>query len=124
MPPEHYYGDIVRRLFLWGAIVMILVFPLYSAAIPAQPILNLVGIILLSVMAGLTSPRQAWTLVADVVVAIAAFAVFEYYAVFFSRAGDTNLFIVNQLLALCFFIAMYFSIKTARNALSKGSKLE
>lgn len=120
MPPEHYYGDTVRKLFLSGAIIMLLVYPLFNHTIPAQPMLNIVGIILLSVMAGLTNPRQTWILVADVFLSIAAVSVFEYYAVSFAQAGNQNLFIINQLLAVCFFTALYFAVKTARNALLKN----
>lgn len=122
MPPEHYYGDIVRRLFLFGAVLMLFAFPLFSPAIPVEPTLNIIAIVLLSVMAGLTNPRQKWTLVIDIVVSIVAFAVPEYYAITFSHLGGSPLFVINQFLAFCFLIALYFSVKSARNAFGKPAE--
>lgn len=123
MNMQHYYGDAVRTLFLLGAGIMLIIYPLFSGTIPAQPVYNLIGIVILCVMAGLTSPRKSWVLVTNVFVSAGAFIVFEYSALLFVQVGEQNLFIINQILAICFLVSLYLSVKTARYAVSKNEGL-
>lgn len=114
----HYYGDIVRRLFLAGAVIMLVTYPYYSGSIPESPIFTFFAIVLVVLFAGITNPRQRWIAVANMIIAGAAVLIFEFYGFEFYRNYDSSngLFLVNQALALIFVIAFYFSVKTLRGA--------
>lgn len=112
----HYYGDNVRRIFLVCAGVMMVAIPLAPSILPVSPIVAVAFILLVGVMAGLTNPKQLWVIQADTLLAAVGFVVFEYGAmVGAGEAGVTSLtFAGRQLLAVCFFFALYFSAKTWR----------
>lgn len=114
--PLHYYGNLVRRLFLAGAIVMLLALPFLNYLLPIPLFCSLLAIIILSVVAGFTSPWRKWAIVMDEVIAIVAVLIFEYYAVnyYVKYSAASSLFLINQLLALDFLIALYFNTKTLR----------
>lgn len=113
----HYYGDVTRRLFILGCVIMIVAYPFFTEYIPVSRTVAFAAILVVAIFAGLTNPRQRWVAAADVLIAIAAFVTFEYYAVEFYRAdgGFWGLFFwINEALALVFFIATYFAVKTWR----------
>ncbi|HUC31588.1 MAG TPA: hypothetical protein VMR99_02800 [Candidatus Paceibacterota bacterium] len=110
---EHYYDTIVRKLFLAGAIVLILTYPFFSPLLPERPAFILIGIVLLSVMAGLTNPKQRWTSLIDIAVSLFAVVYFENHAIIFVRNPSLFwIFMTDQLLVLIFIVALYFSVKT------------
>jgi hypothetical protein len=119
MPPEHYYGDIVRRLFLAGAIVMVLAYPYFSPFLPQGPAFMMIAIVLLAVMAGSTNPKERWTAAVDSIVSLFAVVFFENHAITFVRTPLTWIFLTDQLLVLIFIIALYFSVKTFRGMLHR-----
>lgn len=116
-PMLHYYGDVVRKLFLAAGLVILF------AVLRDREYLNFylhVGVLVvlaLTMLAGLTNPRIRAVIVADMSVSTVLFLLFEYLAVsayldelnFFSEV-----FIVRQVLALIFMCAVYFSTKTYR----------
>lgn len=116
-PVPHYYGDIARKLFLGGAIVMLLSLPLEPDVLPTTFIFSTLAIIALTFLAGLTSPKARSIIVIDTIFAALMFALFEYFAVYYTKEGgqifDTT-FLVQQLLALNFLLALYFCSKTWR----------
>ena len=113
----HYYGDIVRKLFLGGAFGMLVTLPFVNALLPVPLFYSLLAIIILSLVAGFMRPGKVWTIVIDEIITIAAVLIFEYYAVdYYAIYSFGNwLFIMNQLLALDFLIALYFNTKTLRS---------
>lgn len=112
----HYYGNLVRRLFLTGAIIMLLSLPFLNSLLPVPLFYSLLAIIILSLVAGFTSPRKTWAIIVDEIIATVAVLVFEYYAVgyYLQYTALSGLFIVNQLLALNFLVALYYNTKTLR----------
>jgi hypothetical protein len=112
----HYYGNLVRRFFLLGAIIMLVTLPFLNALLPVSLFYSLFAIVVLSLVAGLTSPRKMWAIGLDEVIAVFAVMVFEYYAVsyYLEYSASSPLFIVNQLLALNFLVALYYNTKTLR----------
>ena len=112
---EHYYGDTVRKLFLAGAIVMILTYPFFSPFVPQSPAFMIIAIVLLAVMAGTTSPKQHWMAAVDIAVSLFAVVFFENHAITFVRTPLTWIFLTDQLLVLIFIIALYLSVKTCRS---------
>lgn len=113
----HYYGDIVRALFLAGAILMAISLPFLNSVLPVPAYASIFIIIAIGLIAGLTNPVQKWVIASNVLISFVAFVSFEYYAIYyFSKLNFSLVFIINQILALIFFVAMYYSIKSLRGS--------
>lgn len=114
---SHYYGDRVRQLFLVGGVIMLIGIPFFNDYLPVPAIISLSAALLVVIVAGLTNPLQRWVMFIDVPVSLIAALSFEYHAI--SRIGDIPwlLFGIDQILALLFFFALYFSTKTLRGIL-------
>jgi|SRR3989344_6923238 len=121
--PPHYYGDIVRKLFVLGGVVMLVTEPFFTDFLPVSVFVSLVIIVFLGIFAGLTSPRHRWVQIVNMLIAAVAVFVFEYYAIdIYLRMGlygikTGGFFWVNQALAVIFFAALYFGSKTLRGRL-------
>jgi len=117
----HYYGDLVRRLFLAGAVIMLLTLPVLNPLLPVSIFYSLLAIIALSLVAGFTTPAKKWTIMLDEMIATVAVLVFEYYAVnyYIEYSAGSSLFIVNQVLAFDFLVALYYNTKTFRAMVAK-----
>lgn len=108
----HYHGYAVRRLFIAAAVLMLVGLSTFHDL----PIfLSVSGIFVLIVVAGFTDPNKVLSVVFDAFVSLFALTVFEFYAVLTAHSlGYTLFFHANQLLALIFLFAFYYSIKTLR----------
>ena len=115
----HYYGDIVRKLFIAGAVIMLLFLPFVLDRLPVSLFVSLLAIICFGLFAGLTNPKQIWVEVVNLIISIAAVVFFEFYAVNFYMLYDAwdLLFLAHQVLAILFFVALYYSTKTVRGML-------
>lgn len=102
---SHYYGDIVRKLFLAAGVIMLV-------SLPAT--ISLLAVLAVTIVAGLTNPRQMWVMWLNAAVSLAGIVAFEYHAILSSGTDPAWLFVVDQVLALLFFFALYYSIKTLR----------
>ncbi len=112
---EHYHGDKVRSLFIAAAVIMAATLPLVARQVQESLAVSIVSIVIVSIAAGLSSPRYFWSAAFNVVVAVVALSAFEYYAVnTYLSSGMTFFFWVNQVLALLFIIALYYGVKTLR----------
>lgn len=112
----HYYGDMVRALFMLAALVMVLSLPLINNLLPVNTFISILIILGLGFLAGLTNPEQKWTVVLDTIIALVALSIFEYYAIgaFLDGSVTDPLFYINQLLAIIFLFALYYSTKSVR----------
>lgn len=111
----HYYGDLVRRLFLGGAVLMLVALPFVNPLLPFPIFTSILVIIILCLVAGLTNPLQTWVAIINEVTAIIAVLVFEYYAVlYYQNSGFSLIFNINQILALNFLVAFYYATKNLR----------
>jgi hypothetical protein len=112
----HYYGDIVRRLFLAGAFLMALSLPFFWEDVSLPLYITIFAVIAADVVAGITTPAKFWSNVLNLLASVFAAAIFEYYAVEAYRniREETYFFLVNQVLALIFLAALYYSVKTVR----------
>ena len=116
---SHYYGDLVRRLFLVAGVILILSLPFFKNFVPFPIAASAVGVLTIGFLAGMTSPRHDLVVALDVLISIAGLVLFEYYAVqaypVAASSQDAALFFwTNELLAVLFFFALYFSAKTLR----------
>lgn len=116
----HYYGDLVRAMFIVAAVAMLITFPFFTELIAIPTLISPATIIALAIVAGLMNPRQKWVLVFNAVVSVIAFLILEYHAYFaftqLDRLVTVNVafFWVSQVLAVLFFFATYLSVKTVR----------
>ena len=110
----HYYGDIVRKLFLLGGLIMLLALPFFNQFLPVPAFVSMLAVLVIGVIAGFTNPLQRWVMLIDIIVSLIGLAAFEYHAI--SQYNDIPilLFGIDQLLAIIFFFALYFSTKTLR----------
>ena len=116
---KHYHGDTVRRFLVIGAVIMLATMPFARDLLPASFSLGLLAILAVGVFAGLSNPRQIWVAVLNLFISAVAFLVFEYVAVSRYIATDGLVsplwfIMLNQVLALNFFAALYFGSKTLR----------
>jgi hypothetical protein len=116
--PAHYYGDHVRRLFLTGGAIMIFGYPFFTEQINLPLWLAIFAVLIISVFAGLQSPRYPWSAVVNALIATVACIVFTTKAVDAYTSGQYAIyplfFWMNQLLSLIFFFGIYYSIKSIR----------
>lgn len=114
---SHYYGDIIRRLFLGAAALMLITLPFLQNFIPYPVFVSSLAVLILTLCAGLIAPERNWVIFLNVLASGAGVLVFEYYAVT-SYSTDVWFFLTNQALAIIFLVAFYYAVKTARGALS------
>ena len=114
-PSIHYHGDTVRKLFLVGGVVMISTLPFVYSQLNLRLEYSIVAIIILVISAGITNPLLKKAIIFDSAVSALAFCIFEYFAVR-TYVIDNRIFfaLLNQILALNFLLALYYSIRTLR----------
>ncbi len=115
----HYYGDLVRRMFFFGAVIMLVTLPFFRDLVPVHVSISSFMIVALTLIAALTNPVSKEVAWLNVMVSAAAIVVFEYYAVQTLSLGDwdfklTSFFWTNHVLAVDFVFALYYSAKTLR----------
>jgi hypothetical protein len=112
----HYYGDIVRDCFLVAALLMLIGLPWFVKYLTVPLPFSLLSIAVLALAAGLTNPVLYWSAIVNVVVSVAGFFVFEAGAVqaYVHYSPESKFFAANQLLAVIFVLALYYSVKTLR----------
>ena len=121
----HYYGDTVRKLFLVGAVVILLATPLFSHLFAPLAFLPLFVVVGLGVLAGLISPTQK--LVAFLQTCVSAIAVvgFGLYSVLlYAVPGHVDwhrnvLLLLAVFLSLNFLFALYYRSKALRGFFPK-----
>lgn len=111
----HYYGDIVRKLFMAIGLVMLFGLTYFADYVP-QPISFSVAIIIITIMmAGLFTPLNKWIWLFNIVFSAIAVFVFQSYAIEYYQSVDSVwFFLANQGLAVVALFALYFSVKTLR----------
>ena len=110
----HYYGDIVRRLFIAAGVIMILTLPFFNERIHLPPFVSLLAITVIGFIAGLINPRQKEIVAIQTVIAIVGAIAFGQYAVSAYEIANDAYFWVNLILTLIFFFSLYYSTKTLR----------
>lgn len=114
----HYYGDTVRNLFLVAAAILMASAALDEALFAFYLFLGIFVLLALVILAGLTSPLKRFSILADAILSGALLIFFEYSALIghtsIAHNGVDVAFMLRQILALIFLVALYFSIKTLR----------
>lgn len=121
LPAPHYYGDIVRSIFVFAGLVMLAALPFSVSFVPLPLPFTIAGIVVLALLAGFMSPWRVMITLANTIVSLTGTIVFEYQAVTTLNTGEpTYLFFASQILAIAFFVALYYSTKTLRWILMEG----
>ena len=110
----HYYGDYVRKLFMGGAVLILICAPFLRDYVPFALPFEIVGAVIVIVLGALTSPKKRWVMACNAVVSSMFILAFEAFAFYAYAQGDTLVFMVRELLAIIFVFALYFSGKTLR----------
>ncbi|OGY35205.1 MAG: hypothetical protein A3D99_00850 [Candidatus Andersenbacteria bacterium RIFCSPHIGHO2_12_FULL_45_11] len=114
---NHYYGDTVRKLFVVSGIIMLASLPFFNTYLPVPAYISLFAVVVIALVSGFTNPMQRWATMLDILVSLIACVTFEYSSVVGYGIIPPALFWINQLLALLFFIALYYSTKSYRGIL-------
>jgi len=128
-PRPHYYGDVVRRLFLAVGVVMLTTYPFFRDILTPLPVsLTMLAVLALAFFAGLLNPKQRWVTMLNLGVSAAGVLVFEYYGIkAYGQVGvdarHVTFFVANQVLALLFLAALYYSSKTVRGQYLGGKSI-
>ncbi len=113
----HYYGDLVRIIFIIGAVFVLIGIPYMTKALGVPAIIPIIAVAMLGVTAGITNPIQLFSLrlnVAISVIFLIFFAYIGWYA--YNEGGNGVIGFSNQVGAVLFLIASYYSVKSLRGA--------
>ncbi len=111
----HYHGDIVRRLFLAAGALMLATTPFFQTRLPVSAYVGMAVVLVLDIAAAMMNPLMRRLAYFESLAALIGCATFEFYAIRDFDVSDP-LFWTNQALALLFFFALYYAVKTARAA--------
>ena len=119
-PPAHYYGDIVRKLFIAASLIMISTLPFFTDLIGVPFIISIIMVMIVAFLAGLQSPNKHWVTRINTIVAAVGCGLFQYKAIAYYIISTPFtiswlFFTINQVLAILFLIAFYYSSKTMRD---------
>jgi hypothetical protein len=111
----HYYGDLVRVLFLITAVFIGLALPL-SGNIQLGVLFGGPAVILLAILAGYTNPHSSTILLLDAITAAVGVLAAETFAVVAYSVGNFFVFALLEVAFALFLVALYFSVKSLRSA--------
>lgn len=110
----HYYGHVVRMLFIIVAVVSAFTIPVWGDLLPIGTFTQVVGIVILVLLAGLTNPHGTTILWADTAVSAIGVILIENAAISYYSIDAVVIFLVREILVLLLLIALYYSLKTVR----------
>lgn len=110
----HYYGDHVRRLFLLVAALLIITIPVFDGLFPLTIPARVLMVLLLALLAGITTPHSKGVLFMDALVAALGVFVLELIAIREYAQTEVALFLAREAVILMLLFAFYFSVKSYR----------
>jgi len=116
---SHYFGNIVRRLFILNGIIVLLVLPFFKEFLPVPSLVSTTAIVFLIIFAAMTNPLLPWVNKTNVLISMIGLISFENLAIISYGRVAFEQSIVYQVLAIIFFFSLYFGVKTFR-AMSIG----
>lgn len=121
----HYYGTLIRKHFFFAGLLILIAVFLDNELRSAYLSYGLLAIIVLIILAGLTSRSNRSIVFIDVIISALMFLVFEYFAIktFVQYENFSNgIFLLRQFIAIVFLITMYYSTKTLRYHVTTADK--
>src|SRR3989344_7832685 len=83
----HYYGDIVRQLFLGIVVLMLFAAPFYTSNLPVELPFIVVGAVVIVGLGGLTNPFKRWVMTMNTVVSGVGVVIYETWALMSYQSG-------------------------------------
>ncbi len=108
----HYYGDVVRAIFVACAVILGLMIP-FGGSIEAG-LLGMPIVLALVVLAGFTNPHSKMIMILDTIAAVLGILMGEAYAIAAYLSHALFVFMAFELLSLLLLVALYFSAKNVR----------
>lgn len=120
-PFSHYYGDLVRIIFVIGAVVILWGMPRISEILSLPIILPIIAVVILGITAGFTNPVSLTSMKINVMVSVVFLIIFSYVAWYsYTHEIGSVIEFANQAVAVLFLIASYFSVKSLRGAQTRS----
>lgn len=122
----HYYGDRVRACLILISFILLATMLVDWKLAAWYMIFGVIGVLTLVVLAGMTSPRSRLVLITEALICGLGFVVFEYAAIIaFASSQDFSdqVFLMRQLLAFLFLVALYYSIKSVRGVIVSDTNI-
>lgn len=114
----HYYGDIVRVIFITVAAIILFGLPQVIRVLHFPAVVAIFTVVILGIAAGVTNPIQPGSMFFNVLVSLFGLLAFAYTSVFmYANHLGGFLLVLNQIIAVAFLVAVYLSIKTYRGYL-------
>lgn len=115
---KHYYGNLVRIIFIAGAVLMVIGLPTMTKILNLPVIISIVAIVILVLAAGFTNPAVRSSLIINTGISVVYTIAFAYTAWHLSEQGGIHksFLLVNQVATIAFLIATYFAVKSWRGA--------
>lgn len=114
---EHYYGDFVRVIFIAAAVFMLWGLPRITEIFNVPVILPIIAVAVLGIAAGITNPVRLQSRRLNVAVSLIFLIVFSYLSWYsYTNQMEGIIEFSNQVGAVMFLFASYFSIKSFRGA--------
>jgi len=112
----HYYGNAIRGLFLAVGLLLLVATALDKELLNLYLRVGVFLVLVLTLLAGFTSPRIRSLIWAEVIVSAVLFVLFEYAVIEYLTTHDTLgfIFFLRQAIALAALGALYYSTKTLR----------
>ncbi|MBM3261381.1 hypothetical protein FJY93_03095 [Candidatus Kaiserbacteria bacterium] len=110
----HYYGNYVRMIFIAAAVLSAFSIPIWGDVLPIGTMPQIIGIVILVVLAGLTNPHGTTVLWVNAIVAGLGIILIENAAITLYSIDEVPIFLAREIIVLLLLVAMYFSIKTVR----------
>jgi len=110
----HYYGNVVRRLFILNGAIVLLALPFFKAFLPVSTLAVTTTIVFLIIFAALTNPMLPWVNKTNVVISAIGLIIFENLAIASYGLVAFEQTLIYQVLAGIFFFSLYFGVKTFR----------
>jgi hypothetical protein len=111
---NHYYGDQVRILFLSSAVFSFIGIPLWGNLLPINVTLQIVGGLLLVLLAGLTNPHNTTVMIGNAVASGLGALLIELTIIYNQTSGSLPLLVIREVEAVFLLLAFYLSVKSAR----------
>ncbi len=111
----HYWGDVVRVLFVTSAALSIIAIPLLGDLLPFGSFFEIILAVALVILAALTNPHSRSIMTANAILAGIGVVVYEQAAVSLYSTDSFPLFIAREAVALMLLFALYYSAKTLRS---------
>ena len=123
--PSHYYGDIIRILFIVNSILILIGLPLFNSILDIPFPITIAGVVYLIAVAGIINPLSFTAAIITLGTAIIGFVFFETLAFSYLLSSTSHIIfgIANQLVAILFLYGLYYSLKTVRGFITRKAQI-